>query len=413
MQYQSLNTGPSGIVKNDDGAFGECARRFQAHLEGQGYRPSMMDEYRRCINDLGTLMQKHGIAVADLSESAAIQLLTKAKWPFHRYFRVRRFIRFLPTRGVRAPVAKQTPPRNARDALRQDYEDYLRHQRGLTEQTIYHSWRLADRFLVFRFGDRNRSLAKLAQTDIVNFLQHVYVREQPYRGTTVTTHLRNFFRYLFRSGRIHTNLALGIPRVAHRDRSKVRRHLTPEAVETVLATARSNAATGRRDYAMLLLLARLGLRALEVVAMQIDDINWRAGEIIIRGKGQQHDRVPLPQDVGEALADYIRVGRVTTSRTLFVTHRAPHVPFKDGHILNEILIQAFAKAGMKRPEPYVGSHILRHSLATSMVQRGASLDEISNMLRHRSQCSTMIYAKVDIEGLRSVSQPWPVAGGAK
>jgi site-specific recombinase XerD len=164
---------------------------------------------------------------------------------------------------------------------------------------------------------------------------------------------------------------------------------------------------------MVLLLARLGLRSPEIVAIQIDDVDWRMGEILIRGKGQRHDRLPLPPDVGEALAEYIRRDRVTSSRSLFATERAPRKPFASGQILNAILKDAFAKAELEPPTRYVGSHILRHSLATSLVQRGASLAEIGDMLRHRSQESTMTYAKLDIDGLRSIAQPWPTTGGAK
>ena len=163
----------------------------------------------------------------------------------------------------------------------------------------------------------------------------------------------------------------------------------------------------------MLLLARLGLRAQEVIALQLEDLDWRAGELMVRGKGQRHDRVPLPKDVGEALADYIRLDRVTTSRALFVTDRAPHRPFKDGQMVNAVLKDAFAKTGLKPPVPYVGSHVLRHSLAVNLVQRGASLDEIGDLLRHRSRVSTMIYAKLDVAGLRSIAQPWPVSGGAQ
>ena len=123
----------------------------------------------------------------------------------------------------------------------------------------------------------------------------------------------------------------------------------------------------------------------------------------MRGKGQNHDRVPIPPDLGEALTDYIRQDRVSTSRALFVTDRA----------LNTILKKAFARTGVTPPCRYVGSHILRHSLATNLIRRGASLPEVTDMLRHRSRASTMIYAKLDIEGLRSIAQPWPVAGGAR
>jgi site-specific recombinase XerD len=180
-----------------------------------------------------------------------------------------------------------------------------------------------------------------------------------------------------------------------------------------LAAVRADARLGRRNYAMIILLARLGLRAPEVVAIQLGDIEWRAGELVVRGKGQNHDRVPIPPDVGEALADYIRRDRVSTSRALFVSVRAPHGPFKDGTVLNTILKDAFTRTGVRPPCRYVGSHVLRHSLATNLVRQGASLPEVSDMLRHRSRASTLIYAKLDIEGLRSIAQPWPVVEGAQ
>jgi integrase/recombinase XerD len=116
--------------------------------------------------------------------------------------------------------------------------------------------------------------------------------------------------------------------------------------------------------------------------------------------------------VGEALADYVRFHRTTTSRALFVTDRPPHRPFKNGQMLNHILKDAFARTRLTPPAPYVGAHILRHSLATNLVRCGGSLEEISDTLRHRSRASTMIYAKLDIDGLRSIALPWPVAGGA-
>jgi len=201
--------------------------------------------------------------------------------------------------------------------------------------------------------------------------------------------------------------------VAKRYDARLPRHLAPDQVEAVLAAVRANPKHGRRDYAMMLLLARLGLRAAEATTIQLDDIDWRAGELLVRGKGQRHDRVPIPPDVGEALAAYIRHDRVTTSRALFVTLRAPNGPFKDGQVLNAILKDAFAATGVTPPSPYVGSHVLRHSLATNMVRKGASLAEVGDMLRHRSRASTMIYAKLDIDGLRSIAQPWPAAGGVQ
>jgi site-specific recombinase XerD len=299
------------------------------------------------------------------------------------------------------------------DPLKLEYEDYLRNQRGLSERTIYHCWRFADRFLQFRFGGKTRDLHKIAPTDIVRFMQRLVARGKPFRDKTPPTHLRNFFQFLFKSGRTNINLAPSVPRIAQRYGSTLPRYLTPDQVEVVIAAVKADTALGRRNYAMVLLLARLGLRAREVIAIQIDDIDWRGGELLVRGKGQLHDRLPLPTDVGEALTNYIQRDRRTTSRALFVTHRTPHVPFVDAQVLNEVLEHAFEKTNLKPPTRYVGSHILRHSLATNMVRRGASLAEIGDVLRHRARRSTMIYAKLDVDGLRSVAGEWPVAGGAK
>ena len=163
----------------------------------------------------------------------------------------------------------------------------------------------------------------------------------------------------------------------------------------------------------MLLLARLGLRAPEVVAIQLDDIDWRSGEILIRGKGKLHDKMPLPADVGEAIVDYIKNWRGGDSRTLFVSSMRHHQPFKNSCIVNDILRKAFKKTGLNSPQKYVGSHLLRHSLATDMLRKGASLDEIGDVLRHRSRMTTMIYAKLDIDALRSIARPWPVQGGAQ
>jgi integrase/recombinase XerD len=313
-------------------------------------------------------------------------------------------------------VTPPTPPTQAElasAALRRDYENYLRCQRGMRERTIGHCWRFANRFLTFRFGDESIDFGRIRPGDIIAFIERLTSRKAPYRDKTPPTHLRNFFQYLFKEGLTATNLALCIPKVAQRYAARLPRHLASEQVEAVVAAVQDDRRFGRRNHAMVLLLARLGLRAAEVIAIQLDDIDWRAGELIVRGKGQRHDRVPIPPDVGQALAAYIRLDRVSTSRALFVTVRAPHGSFKDGQVPNAILKDAFARCGVKPPCPYVGSHILRHSLATNLVRKGASLAEVSDMLRHRSRASTLIYAKVDIEGLRSIAQAWPSVGGAE
>ncbi len=395
-------------MKTIDGPLGDYPGQFLSHMRSQHYSQDTIGEYARYIDALGQLMRERGVDLRDLDEDRAVGLITNLKPPLsrekHPVYAVKKFVKFLNDLGAgKSPTLDDT----ARGRLKRHYEDYLRRQRGLSERTIFHCWRFADRFLKFRFGDDVGDLSAITLSDIVRFMQHLTSRGRPLRDKTPPTHLRNFFRYLFKSGQTATNLALGIPSIAQRYGARLPRHLTPEQVESLIRAVRTETPTARRNYAMVLLLARLGLRAPEVIAMQIDDIDWRAGEIIVRGKGQRHDRVPLPQDVGEALTDYIRRDRVTTSRALFVTERAPRRPFKGGEVLNAILKDAFVRTGLTPPTPYVGSHVLRHSLATNLVQRGASLEEIGDLLRHRSRRSTLIYAKLDIEGLRSIAQPWP------
>lgn len=396
---------------------GAYPEQFHKYLERQHYSPATMAHYTQCLHALGCQMKALDVDLTALDEARAVDLIaTSDHQPYrskHNRFIVKSFITFLHTVGVAKPPLDAAPDDTARGRLKRDYHEYLRRQRGLSERTIFHSWRIADRFLTFRFGQEVGDLSEIRAVDIVGFLQQLTTRKPPLRDKTLSSHLRNFFRYLFKAGHTTANLAVGIPSVAQRYGARLPRHLTTEQVDILVKAVRTDAPGGRRNYAMVLLIARLGLRAPEVVAMQIDDIDWRSGEVIVRGKGNRHDRVPLPPDVGEALADYIRLDRTTTSRALFVTERPPHHPFKDGQVLNYILRNAFAKTGLQPPAPYVGSHILRHSLATNLVQRGAPLEEISDMLRHRSRASTMIYAKLDIDGLRSIAQPWPVAGGAK
>ena len=417
QNHSPIKNRPGIVAPKTDNILGNHLNQFRNYLEIRSYSPETLAGYIRAISALGVLMPKHRIALEDLNEAEAVRLFAKAEWPpyqrRHGNYMVKHFVRFLVEQGVKIRVVKPAMPENSREKLRRDYEAYLRNERGLSEKTICKLWYLIVRFLKFRFGDDMGDLSKITPINIAGFMQKLHSRAQPYRVKTTATQLRWFFQFLFRAGKTKNNLSLGIPSVAQRWGQRLPRHLLPEQVEALLAAVRSDTPTGRRNYAMLLLLARLRLRPPEVIAMQIDDIDWRSGEIMVRGKGGLFDRVPLPQEVGEAVAAYVRQDRVATSRVLFVAERAPHRPFKDSQMLNAVIKDAFAKTGIKPPARYVGAHILRHSLATNLVQRGASLDEIANVMRHRSRATTMTYARLDVEGLRSIALPWPVKGGAK
>lgn len=387
---------------------------FAESFAAANYKAATITNYRSIIRKLGQVMDAEGIEPSaltlDQAERLGRMVRRKHGQTICPHNLARRFAGHLIDIGVAQPVPL-TEAQVARAALLGDFETYLAKQRGLSPRTIPHTVGFARRFLDYRFGEAMIDPGRLRPADAVGFIEHVLAGAR--RDKTVATHVRIFLQYLFGRGATATNLALSVPRTAKRWGARLPRHLSPDGVEAVLASVRDNPRHGARDYAMLLLMARLGLRAVEVIAIQLDDIDWRAGEFTVRGKGKLHDRLPITVEVGDALSRYLREERgPATCRTMFVTHRAPHRPFKDSQIVNAILKEALKATGQKPATPYVGSHLLRHSLATQLVNTGASLDEVGDVLRHRSRTSTMIYARLDIDGLRSIAQPWPVAGGA-
>ena len=391
--------------------------RFLEGLAAQGYAPCSLRSYDRAIVSFCAAVERSGLGSGDLRGRQLERLRQTILEGFKPSVRIGmkfcldRFIDHLVEVGV---AERPKPPKKAPtalDVLRSEYETYLREQRGLTEATIVHSLSFLKRFMTFRFGEKLGDLNSITPGDIVAFLCKIIAGTQPYRDKTPPSHLRNLFRFLFWSGKTKRDLANSIPRVAQPPQSHLPRHLKPEAVEQLIDAIWSGDPVGLRNYAMILLIARLGLRAPEVIAIQLDDVDWRAGTILIRGKGKRHDCMPLPDDVGKAIVDYIRNGRRGPSRTLFVSSKVPHRPFVDAQILNTVLRDALKRAGLKPPQKYIGSHLLRHSLATDMLRKGASLDEIGDVLRHRSRMSTTVYARHDVEGLRSIARAWPAQGG--
>jgi site-specific recombinase XerD len=290
------------------------------------------------------------------------------------------------------------------------YEKHLRSERGLVTVTIINYQPFVRKFLVERFRERPFSLRELKPSDISDFVLRHCRSMSVRRAQLMTTAFRSFFRFLFQNGELQVDLASSVPAVADWRLSTVPKYLIPEEVKRVLKACNRRTSTGRRDYAILLLLARLGLRAGEVVALQIDDIDWRAGEIVIRGKGLFHDRMPLPTDVGEALTSYLRRDRpACQTRRVFVCMKAPRRGFASPSTLTTIVHRALERANLH--PIFRGAHLLRHSLATSMLRAGATMGEIGEILRHRVASTTEIYAKVDFESLRSLAQPWPIGGG--
>jgi integrase/recombinase XerD len=222
------------------------------------------------------------------------------------------------------------------------------------------------------------------------------------------TALRSLLGFLHVEGILQKSLVAAVPSAASWRLAGLPRGLKPNEVQRLLAAPDRRTRIGRRDFAVLMLLIRLGLRAGEVAALTLDDINWRAGELMVRGKGDRRERLPLPDDVGQALVGYLQRGRPATALTrhVFIRVRAPHGPMTTGAVSHAV----FA-AGRRAGLGTVRAHRLRHSAATQLLAAGAPLIEIGQLLRHRSQLTTAIYAKVDTEALRCLARPWP-GGGA-
>jgi site-specific recombinase XerD len=286
------------------------------------------------------------------------------------------------------------------------YEQYLQDARGLSRQTIINYRPVVRDLLNFRFSDGEVSLTQLRAVDVTNFVQKRISRLNMRRAKIMTTALRSFLSYARYCGDITSDLAAAVPIVANWSLSSIPRAIGRDEVARLLASIDRDTPVGCRDYAMILALARLGLRSSELVSLELDDIDWVAGKIRVRGKNGQRNDLPLPADVGEAVADYLRKSRPrNANRRVFLRDKAPIRGFKGPSGLGSIIRRSLRRAGIDSPTK--GTHQFRHSLASEMLRGGASLGEIGQVLGHRHVQTTAIYAKVDLDALRTLALPWP------
>ncbi len=324
---------------------------------------------------------------------------------------LQRFLDHLQTRGVIRPPASR-PRRSASDVLLDRFEEHQTVQRRVLPATAAYYASFAREFLSDRHPDGVPRVRDLRAADVSKFVV-TWTRTHPAgRARLLVTALRSFFRFLVQHGEIDVDLAPAVPSVAGWRLAGLPKYLPAEQVERLLASCDRSTAEGRRDYAILVLLARLGVRAREVARLDLDDVDWRAGELVVRGKRSREDRLPLVPEVGEALAEYLRHGRpACATRRVFVRLRAPIRAIGEQGTVSTIVCAALRRAGLDPPAK--GAHTLRHSLATRMLGGGASMAEIAEVLRHRSPQTTEIYAKVDFGALRSLALRWPTKGGGQ
>jgi site-specific recombinase XerD len=315
-------------------------------------------------------------------------------------------------RCERVVPAEKVPTRQLTPAEQcvQAYEQYLREERVLAEATIVNYVPFIGRFLKDRFGAGPVKLSSLRATDVVGFVQRQARQLHLKRTKLLTTALRSFLHYARYRGEIRLDLAAVVPCVANWSMPSIPRGIVPDQVRRVLSQIDRRTAVGRRDYAILLLLARLGLRSGEVAFLELEDIDWKAGCLSVHGKSGRRTQLPLPKDVGEAIVAYLRHGRPRcTSRRVFLRARAPVRGFLTQCAVGTIVRHALLRAGIEAPT--TGAHQFRHGLATQMLRQGASLAQIGELLGHKSPETTKIYTKVDLEALRTLALPWP--GGVR
>ena len=404
------------------------------HLAAVDAQPPQWAEH---LNTYTNLVQEQGYAIASIQSQVYLIKRFLAWLPSHAQIPldeggIQRFLQSLrnahPTRaGTSAALQrflqmlreqhvvppKKEPPLSGQQRLIKDYERYLLEERGLAPATVTYNVRFADQFVSAvhaKFEKLRLNFSQLRAEDVTDFVRRQSHKLSPGRVQLLCTGLRSFLRFLLHQGKIRTDLAVCVPTVARWSLSTLPKFLPASTVETVLARNQRRSPIGRRDYAILLLLARLGLRACEVVALNLEDIDWENARITIRAKGGRWNQLPLPSDVGDALASYLRHGRPRCScRRVFIRHRPPLAGFTSSAAISAVVKHALSRAGVKSARK--GAHLFRHSLATSMIRQGASLDEIGELLRHRSPNTTTIYAKVDLPALRPLALPWP--GGAR
>jgi site-specific recombinase XerD len=390
------------------GLLGPQVEGYRAWLEQRGYTPGTI---RNMLNDLGQVGQwlsAEGLGARQVSEELMAAFLTARREAGQRRVPGIRamapLLSYLREVDV-APAAK--PSLTPLGSLLGQYRSWLVGERGLAATTVRRYENTARRFLQDQASaDEMFEPAALTGVDINAFLLRECGRVSAGSAKGRVAELRSILRFLYVQGITPLPLGTAVPPVGGwRLATLPPPTMTAADVQRLLDSCDRSSAVGIRNFAIMTLVARLGLRSIEVARLELRDVDWRAGELVVRGKGRRHDRLPLPVDVGEALVAYLSGGRCPEgARRLFLTCRAPRGPIR-ADLVGDVVERACTRAGL----PPVGPHRLRHALAGELLRHGAGLVAISQVLRHQDLATTALYAKVDLDALRQVAQPWPGA----
>jgi len=390
------------------GPLGPYAPGLAEELRRQGYARSAVEQHVCFIAHLDRWMRGAGVGLGDLSGSAIERYLAERRAAGYAQYRSVRALRplldYLAPLGV-LPVPAPVRPGPVEELLGR-YRDYLLVERGLTAGTVRGYVDAVRPFVAGRLRGDVLDMAGVTAAEVTAFVLTGCPGRATGSAKLIVCALRSLLRWLHVTGTVPGSLSAAVPSVAGWRLSGLPKGLDPGQLRRLLAGCDRRTPTGRRDYAIMLVLARLGLRAGEVARLGLDDLDWRRGELVVRGKGSRVERLPLPADVGAAVAAYLRRGRPVTAdgRGVFVRVRAPHRALTSGGV-TMVVFDAARRAGLGT----VHAHRLRHTAATAMVQAGSPLAEVGQVLRHRSPLTTAIYAKVDRDALTVLARPWPHA----
>jgi integrase/recombinase XerD len=382
---------------------------FVEDLVARGYRPGPAADQLRLMADVSRWLAGRGLGAGDLTAVAAERFSAERRASGRVRLASARalspLLGYLRELGL-APAAVPGAPLTPAEALIERYSMYLLNRRGLAPSTVRNYVGVARVFLSWRETAAGAlGLAELDGAAVSEFVLRESRRSSVGSAKCMVTRLRALLRFLHVEGEIEWDLAGAVPSVASWRLASLVKALDARSVARLLSSCDRRTRVGRRDFAILAVLSRLGLRAGEVAALRLADVDWRAGEVLVRGKGSRQERLPLPADVGEALAGWLARGRPRCESVFVFTRlRAPLGGLSPGAV-SQIVRRACQRAGL----PVVGAHRLRHTAATEMLRAGGSLTEVGQVLRHRGRDVTSIYAKVDRLALAAVVAPWPGA----
>jgi len=395
-------------TRRKPGRLGPYVDGYRARLLELGYTRGTVRGQLKVLGQLGRWMASEGRDVEQLNFSTVDAFLKARRNDGHRRVSTERSFKalldYLHDQGVTEEPAPPAAP-SPLDALVGRYREWMIRERSLAPATVLRYERVARRFFTRRRSREDELAIKdLTGADVTAFLLQECGRVSLGAAKGRVAELRSVLRFLYARGLTTMSLATAVPPVAGWHDTSLPVSMEPSDIQRLLASCDRSNVAGARDFAILTLLARLGLRSVEVASLEFEDLDWRAGEIVVRGKVRRQDRLPLPDDVGEAVVAYLSRRDRGITRRVFLTINPPRRPILPA-LVGDVVERACRRTGL----PPVGAHRLRHALATEMLRQGAALIDISQVLRHQDLATTAVYAKVDLGRLRQVAQAWPGA----